>query len=107
MKWTEMTSRERDAAMAKLIQGWQEPWYGSGLTPADVIPIPLFTTSHYGAHQAEDEIARRGLQERYIEALDRLVTYERESGWIWFRWGILRATPEQRCEAAWRAMGGE
>jgi hypothetical protein len=51
------------------------------------------------ARLLEDEIERRGVQEDYIRALDKLVTYEREEGWMWFRWGILRATPEQRARA--------
>ncbi len=63
-----------------------------------------FSTSLDAMHLVEDEIERRGLQERYIQELDRLVTYERDEGWEWFRWGILRATPEQRCLAAFRAI---
>lgn len=56
--------------------------------------------------QLEDEIERRGLQEAYIQALDSFVTYERSEGWQWFRWGILRATPEQRARAFLKAIGG-
>ena len=53
----------------------------------------------------EDRIEERGLQEQYIQALDKLVTYERREGWEWFRWGILRATPAQRRDAALKATG--
>ena len=75
-------------------------------------PLP---NSHINAQSAltgrelsdllEDRIEERGLQEQYIQALDKLVTYERREGWEWFRWGILRATPAQRRDAALKATG--
>lgn len=68
--------------------------------------LPDFATGP-AARLLEDEIERRGLQERYIQALDKVVTYERREGWEWFRWAILRATPAQRRDAALRAVGVE
>lgn len=62
----------------------------------------------------EDEIERRGLQERYALALADVVTTGssivddmtllHEEGEIMLLWQLLRATPEQRCRAALRAI---
>lgn len=66
---------------------------------------------------AEDEIERRGLQARYVDALADVVTTTESivndlialhgTSDALIIWRILRATPEQRVRAALRAVEGE
>lgn len=63
--------------------------------------LPHYTTEHAAARLVEDEIERRGLQQRYV---DELLTFEREADFS-AEWFLIRATPEQRCLAALRALG--
>ena len=117
--WEAMTPRERDATIHHQVFGGHVE-HGRIPCPdnkpgclvihygylSDGSPILHYTTDQTAVRLVDDEIERRGLQEPYIQALDKLVTYEHESGWVWFRWGILRATPEQRCQAAVIAIRG-
>ena len=117
--WETMTPRERDATLHHQVFGGHVE-HGRVPCPdnklgclvihygylSDGSPIPHYTTDYAATSLVEDGIERRGLQESYIQALDKLVAYERESGWEWFRWGILRATPDQRCRAAVAAIRG-
>lgn len=79
---------------------------------ADVPPIgkdeDCFDESRATVRQVEDEVERRGLQDEYLIALGLV---------LWGDWGInqdieldnvwslLRATPDQKCQAALRAGG--
>lgn len=67
--------------------------------------IPSYVDDYNDARLLEDEIERRGLVKEYIFALDKLVTYPAEESWQGYRWGILRATPEQRARAFLTAVG--
>jgi hypothetical protein len=51
------------------------------------------------ASYLEDEIVRRGLQERYIEALYPIIGAWQYGMSTSEQWRILRATPEQRARA--------
>lgn len=106
--WPDMTPREQDAALAELM-GWDLDYVFRDTTGAPLVcgephVVPKFTASLDAIRLVEDEVERQGLQERYIEVLDKLVEYERAKGWTWFRWGILRATPAQRAQAAYAVL---
>lgn len=68
----------------------------------DFNPIPLYTADHTHAHYIEDEIEQRGyqIQSAYVNELCELCGVEGYDG----IWKLIRATPEQRCHAAWLVM---
>lgn len=113
--WSDMTPREQSALTAVNVLGWsggEEEMYWpnrewvwrdrSGLRvecQGELVSDPAF------ARLAEQEIARRGLQDEYANALAAL---KPDSDWITGeRWWLATATAEQRCHAACRAMGVE
>lgn len=70
------------------------------------------STDYTTARLVEDEIERRGFQRTYTFALGVVLLPTDEKGYyikktpIDSAWSLIRATPDQRCEAAWRACGG-
>lgn len=117
--WTDMAPRERDAAIAERVMGWQynptnDVWEGSEIIAgSEGKPIESNfwhpTTSRWGASAVEDEIERRGGQSQadYVFALAELLFDEGHGEWGTAHvMKMMRATSEQRCEAAWRACGG-
>lgn len=122
--WEEMTPREQDASIHHQIFG-NHVEYGHVPCPdnkqgclvahfgftSNGVPIPLYTTDHAACRLVEDEIERRELWGTYLSALvDILDIYGYDAWYDWDRqWvsavrDILRATPEQRCHAALRAL---
>lgn len=127
--WSELSTRERDARVTALLglnpvkneggmvftrrRDWVDEgdwWYQGvdeeGYTFVDV--IPSFTTDHNAAQQAISEVERRGLQDEYVFRLELIVVeahgevkrttqYQRNK---LMRWLLLRAQPDQLCEAA-------
>ena len=71
-----------------------------------VIAVPPYTESILATHQVEAEIERRGLQRPYLQALSEEVRCVSSDPYVSL-WAMLRATPEQRCRAALRAVRGE
>lgn len=70
--------------------------------------IPAYSTDPAAARLVEDEIERRGLQRKYIIALDRLLSTNVYKDWddcLADMWLAIRAAPEQRCRAALVAVG--
>lgn len=107
-------SRELDEQIA-LALGWKgvgfacmmgpyEDLYYKSYTNDGYDVVPHFSADPDATYLLEDEIERRGLIEDYISALDKLVTYPSDLGWQGYRWGILRATPEQRVRAFLAAL---
>jgi hypothetical protein len=70
------------------------------------LDCPDFTSRLDAVRLMEDEIERRGLQELYSEILHYMCASFSDSFQM-ARWKVLRATPEQRCRAALRAVKGE
>lgn len=115
--WTDMTPRERDAAIAERVMGWSAvdvererthdgSTYFSPSADSDG-GLPHYTTEHDAARLVEDEIERRGrlVQDRYVAALILILNPNEGQYHAVHFWSLLRSTPEQRCEAAWRACG--
>lgn len=110
--WAEMIDRERDVEIDGLLYpGWVESRRvllrdGKNSLLADL--VPAYTTDHAAARLVEDEIERRGLGSEYASLLSGLVDFHpyrmghtQDCGDL-FR--LVRATPAQRCEAAWRVL---
>ena len=131
MKWEEMTPDERNMLIARRGMGLQV-WRGTlhlNNTPTGEallycegpdggrLGLPAYTTDIVAARLVEDEIERRGLVDAYIDALAVLIDPNGNDISIFDTiiemngrralWALLRATPEQRCWAALRAMGVE
>lgn len=80
--WQETWGGETCSQCGK--EKWQDPpEYCAGWSPS---------TDPNAARLLEDEIARRGLQEQYVHALQGLVASRDH-------WEYIRATPEQRARA--------
>lgn len=111
--WQAMTPRDRDALVAEHVMGetvdpssraWQDGYLNEGT---------YYTTDHAAARDVEDEIERRGLKQEYLRALiDDVAPIMFQDAYENFRddaydglWAFTRATPEQRCKAALRAIG--
>jgi hypothetical protein len=143
MPWSDLTPREKDARVATAM-GWDLDLGGEVIErtvldgPRRVIfnddrsanvacpPIPPFTTDHSASHLVLDEIARRGLIERYQDALIAVLDLDMQvfnsaievntrntpgvpgntiirDGHA-FLWAFSQATPDQVCEAAVRVL---
>jgi len=65
------------------------------------------TSNHAAARLVEDEIERRGASYTYVRELRKLlpIPQSMHANSDTHVFMFLRATPEQRCEAAWRALG--
>lgn len=102
--WTDMAPRERDAAIAERVMGWD--FSGPDAYEARSI-VPHYTTDPVACRLVEDEIERRGLLINCLyqlyDMLGKLVMYEDYIG-IKDVAVMLRATPEQRCHAAMIAI---
>lgn len=122
--WIEMIDHERNTLVAEAM-GWREPFI---IDPAGELwghhptggyqAVPPFIIDYTACRLVEDEIERRGLVFAYIEQLCIIVGLSVRSGTFfgehtrWEQtnaeiWQIARATSEQRCHAAVRAMGVE
>lgn len=66
--------------------------------------VPHFSTDRAAAVVLENEIQRRGLQERYVEALYPLVGAWQFGMSTAEQWLLIRATPEQKCKAFLEAV---
>ncbi len=75
---------------------------------ADWQPAEKLAEMEYrAAAEVEAEIAKRGLQKPYLEHLSKVqgtwgLAY---TGWDYFRWLLVTASPEQRLRAALEAVG--
>lgn len=152
--WSDMTPRERDALVGEVVMGqtdfehigfiWEEGTTEDGEDGWDGFYCPRchaegsraavrcarqYTTDIAKAQLVEDEIARRGLIEKYQNALIGLIDLDMQvfnsaieldthnppdipnNDFEWqghaFLWRYSQATPEQRCHAACRAVGVE
>lgn len=133
--WSSMTDRERDAVLAEAM-GWtdiryQEFQIGSdmyGLPPDGTqrAPIPGYTEDLGAARTIEDEIQKRGLIERYQNALIEILNLDMQvfnsaieldphgapaipnNVFEWeghaYLWLFSRAAPAQRTEAAYSVL---
>ena len=64
---------------------------------------PEWSERHEDARQLEDEIERRGLQKRYMDALAS-TTNAMPFDNVLYPWSLIRATPEQRARAFLEAI---
>jgi hypothetical protein len=120
MTWEEMTPRERDALVGERAFAYTVDWEFDAPCVKALCDqydewgiLPHYTADLTAARLVEDEIERRGLQSVYAVHLMTLLC----GGWANNEglyileeddlWTLLRATPEQRCRAALRAMGVE
>lgn len=91
---------------------WHDaPGFAAMEAGGEVYPTSLLL--HYSGDAAaarliEDEIERRGIGEAYIWYLAEVIGHPRHVAWSSLdMFALLRATPEQRCRAALRAVGGD
>lgn len=103
MSWSELTPRERDAEIAQMVFRWSA---ADMRLLGDLRDVPHYTTDHAACRLVEDEIERQKLQAAFTIALGEVLGYtdqihDRGAKELW---EMVTATPEQRCEAAWRAM---
>lgn len=81
------------------IYAWERP-DGERVTRS---MLPAFSTDRTAVMLLEDEIERRGLQDKYLIAISRILDdlpLPYEKGVMPpFLWQLLRATPEQRARA--------
>lgn len=125
--WEEMTARERDVEIDHLLFNWTRHeqhgvfWYRAydadtapGLPDVlpdghEVIIVRSYTTDHAACCLVEDEIERRGLIPAYTGHIRDIVAKSAPLGkdqhFGYVIWRLLRATPDQRCHAAWLAVG--
>lgn len=116
--WREMTPDHRDRAIAALV-GWtgaDEETYSPGTawvwrdrTGHKIHNIHKPTLDPNFARQAEDEVDRRDKQYWYLLHLYRIMCNAPDMESIRFLhfneiWFMFRATPEQRCEAAYMVL---
>lgn len=66
--------------------------------------VPEFSTQVAAAHEVEDEIERRELKCSYVTELLIILGHYTMRGDFNEYWDLVRATPEQRCLAALRAV---
>jgi hypothetical protein len=107
-----MTDPEKIQKLAEWM-GWTTDDYGLGGDPiviytekGDVHRFDSWSplTRIQDATMLEDEVERRGLQAKYVEALLKVLRV----GLTVSFWDVAHATPEQRCAAILRLMeGGE
>ena len=64
---------------------------------------PAWSDRHEDARMLEDEIERRGLQKRYMDALAS-TTNAMPFDNVLYPWSLIRATPEQRARAFLEAI---
>lgn len=98
---------------------WNQPDGRPSFWGVDVLGVlPPFTTDPVAARQVEDEIERRGLWERYTKALLEIINPDAQLFSSALEhggdpraldipstlWGLIRATPAQRCEAALKVL---
>lgn len=101
--------RELEAAVAEFVLGYtccceDGPQSDCPIHGRQPNALQRYSTDPTATRQVEDEIERRGLQQRYTVLLSqRLMDF---SGWLSWRdsWALIRATPEQRCRAALDAV---
>lgn len=100
-------SKKIDEVCAKAL-GWTDirympekraPYRWRGFNPKGVRQgLPTYSSDPAAVHLLEDEIERRGLQERYIYELERIIASRDH-------WEYIRATPEQRARAFLATIG--
>lgn len=123
--WADMTPQERDALVAERVCGWYVDRGGESSPPLTDpprriifnaegdgyvarLPMPAYSTDPAAARLVEDAIYEtQGIHLTYLRELTAIL---KDAGvntnWdLAWGWGILRATPEQRCLAALRAAG--
>ena len=127
MKWDELTPRERDAHVSIYLFSHVEPT--AELLRFPESGAPRYTTSLDACRLVEEEIARRGLVEKYQDALIDILDLTMQVfssaieldihnppnipnnyfGWEGhaYLWAYSQATADQRCQAALRAIGVE
>ena len=104
-------SNEFDIACAKAM-GW-EPYRTDGVDYYKVSPTAMMLATEFepssdleSARLLEDEIERRGLQEKYLVVLHEVVGAKWIDYGVMDVWSIFRATPEQKARAFLAAIGG-
>lgn len=82
-----------------------------GVQAYESIRVPPYSTDPAAVCLVEDEIERRGLRDAYIEHLLDVIAAPDLRLDIWPTaadlWKVARATADQRCQAALRALGVE
>lgn len=112
MQWSEMTSRQRDAWIAEWL-GWTVDQRNEATVYAGYMPggayavVPHYTTDEQAVRQVVERIATRGPLEPFLFALAELVQADitdNRGAWSMYLAGVLkvlRASPDQLCEAVW------
>lgn len=135
MDGKEMTGRELDAAVAK-VMGWrwvltddhpccvfmspvdQQKSGGRILDgPTDSVglglsDVPAYSTDHAAAYEMEAELERRGMASKYADNLYEIVADEKVDDWRWNQsadmyFAIAHASPLNRCRAALAVTEGK
>lgn len=117
MSWPTLTSREQDKALHQKLfprHNIEGERYCDGEHERHMgcvwLSLPLYTISLDAVGTVESEIGLRGLQHKYIYLLGVVLGV---SGAVYQGpdpediWTLLRATPAQRAEAAYRVLSGE
>ena len=93
--WTKLQI-VRDNEGAGQLRGIPPDGYGGVL-----FSVPSYSGSRDAASEIEREIAYRGLHQEYVATLRRTIQTP------FMLWGLITATPRQRLEAAFFALGGQ
>ena len=130
MSWEQLNEFERCEAVARAIDWTYEPRFAGDVSGYWVRPdghryiaedLPDFVNSFDEVRMVEDEIARRGQGEAYLDALCRILQFSSDgiagdpkhfdlSLWatgfvsIDALFALLRTTPDQRCRAALQVL---
>lgn len=116
MNWTDMSTWDRNGAIALEIIGWRIRiqnthgidvviWIDPG--GHDHLEPMRYTTSPSAVILVEDVIDQLGQSDNYIIALSNICNidlYTRNELPLSASWRLIRATPDQRCEAALRVI---
>jgi hypothetical protein len=94
--WTELQIVHTDHHGSSQLRGIPPDGYGGVL-----FSVPSYSSSRDAAAEIEREIAYRGLHQEYVATLRQTIQTP------FMLWGLVTATPRQRLEAAFFALGGQ
>src|SRR5260370_40973324 len=92
--WTKLEIVHRDHSSAGQLRGVPPDGYGEHL-----FSVPSYSRSRDAAAEIEREIGYRGLHHEYVTSLRQTIQTP------FMLWGLITATPRQRLEAAYFALG--
>ena len=94
--WTKLQIVHGDNGDAGQLRGVPPDGYGGHL-----FGVPSYSRSRDAAAEIEREIGRRGLRNEYVTTLRQTIQTP------FLLWGLITASPRQRVEAAFFALGGQ